>query len=415
MTSSQDQKSKRTRLVWIGAALVLCLVLVVQALDRPGVPVEVVTVRRGTLLVTVEEQGQTRVRERFTVAAPITGRLLRTHATEGMRVARGDVLATMAPPPEDPRVSAMIRSELAAAEANLREAEMRLRESETVYEQVEREARRRATLYQRGAISVETKEKYDQQAESARAQLDATRASLRATSAEVERVRTRLLDAEIEPDGAPKQVQTLRAPVSGSILRVYEESERVVPVGTALIEIGESQSLELVIDLLTEDAVQVEEGAPIQITGWGGREMLAGRVRLVEPQAFTKISALGVEEQRVNVIGDLLDPPPSLGAGYRIEAAIVTWRGEDVLRAPTSATFRRAGRWWTFVAEGGVARLRTLRLGHQGREQVEVVEGLVEGEEVIVYPSDLIEDGVRVSATPALGYVDAESLPTRGR
>jgi HlyD family secretion protein len=413
MTSANNQKAKRKRRLWIGAGVIVCLALLMQALNREGVAVEVATVRRGQLLVTVEEQGQTRVRERFIVAAPITGRLLRTHATEGMKVERGDVLATMAPPPEDPRVSAMIRSEIAAADARFREAEMRLQESETVYEQVQREAKRRKDLFERGAISIETTEKYDQLAKSARSQLDATRASLRAAKADVERMQSRLLDVEIDPDVAPSQIQALRAPVAGRVLRVYEESERVVPVGTPLIEIGDSRSLELVVDLLTEDAVQVEEGAPIHITGWGGRETLAGRVRFVEPQAFTKISALGVEEQRVNVIGDLLDPPQSLGAGYRIEAAIVTWSGDDVLLGPTRAIFSRAGSWWTFVVKDDVAHLRTLRLGHHGREQAQILDGLADGDEVILYPSDLIDDGVRVTATPALDFVPVASSPAK--
>jgi HlyD family secretion protein len=388
---------------WMIAVAAVCAAGLLVLIFRPDpVRVEVGTVQRGPLVVSVEEQGRTRARDRYTVAAPITGRLLRTEVDEGRQVVRGDVLATMAPPPEDPRTEATIRAELTAAEARLREAQAALAEAKTDEAQARREAERRADLFAQGTISIETHEKYAQAAHSARARLDTARASLRAARAEVDRARSRLLGIGADDVGVQDTMAPVRAPVSGTVLRVHEESERVVPAGTPLFERGKETGLELVIDLLTEEAVEVEAGDVIQITGWGGRNPLEGRVRYVEPQAFTEISALGVEEQRVNVIGDLIDPPASLGAGYRIEAAIVTWRGEDVLTVPTSAIFRQGGGWVTFVVEGTRARLRSIEIGRRGSERAEVLAGLEEADAVIVFPSDLVEEGVRVSVTPQL-------------
>ena len=390
--------TKRSRWTWGVAAGAGAIGLLVLFFRADPIRVETAKLARGPLLVSVEEQGRTRARHRYTVAAPISGRLLRTEVDEGNKVEAGDVLATMAPPPEDPRNQATARAELAAAEARLRESEAALSEAESADAQARRETERRRELFAQGAISIETREKYEQAARAASARLDTARASLRAARAELERARSRLLGIRVDGDGTQGLTSAVRAPVAGTVLRVHEESERVVPAGTPLFEIGEGDGLELVVDLLTEDAVAVEAGDAIEITGWGAANTLAGRVRYVEPQAFTEISALGVEEQRVNVIGDLLDPPASLGAGYRIEAAIITWRGDDVLRVPTSAIFQRDGRWHCFVIERGRARLRDVEIGHRGSEAAEVLGGLQAGEAVILFPSDLIEDGVAVTA-----------------
>jgi HlyD family secretion protein len=177
---------------------------------------------------------------------------------------------------------------------------------------------------------------------------------------------------------------------------VLEESERVVPAGTPLLEVGNARGLEVVVDVLSEDAVRITPGDAVRIDGWGGDRTLQGQVRLVEPAAFTEVSALGVEEQRVNVIIDLADAPPSLGAGYRVEARVVTWAGTDVLSVPTSALFQREGQWQLFVVEDGRAALRAIEIGHRNADAAEVVSGLRQGETVIVFPSDRIEEGVKV-------------------
>jgi HlyD family secretion protein len=207
--------------------------------------------------------------------------------------------------------------------------------------------------------------------------------------------RAALLDAD--PAGSTgRAVALVRAPVGGRVLRVHEPSERIVAAGTPLVQLGDAGGLEVVVDVLSTDAVRIQPGAPMRLVEWGGEGAIAARVRLVEPSGFTKVSTLGVEEQRVNVIGDLLDPPAVLGDGYRVEARIVTWAADDVLRVPNSALFRTGGGWSLFVEQEGRARLREVRVGHRGASEAEVLDGLAEGEQVILFPSEQIRDGVRV-------------------
>ncbi len=400
MNHETEQPGKSGTFNWkkwlIAGAIALVAVALLAALMWPSsVDLDLATAQRGPLSVTVEEQGRTRAMLRYTVAAPISGRLLRTHIDEGDRVEEGDVLVRIAPPPTDARTAATARADLAAAQAREREAGAAVIEAQGNFQLAKGEARRRADLYLKQAISAETRDAFEQAAQAAEARLGSAQASLAAAAAAVRSARSHLLGAD---PGSDKQgAIAIRAPVSGRVLRVHEESERVVQAGAPLFDLSEGDALELVVDVLTEDAVQVHGGDPILITGWGGSATLKGNVRYVEPGAFTKISALGVEEQRVNVIGDLPDAPATLGAGYRIEAAIVTWSGTDVLQIPTGAMFRRDGAWQTFVVEDGRARLRKLQIGHRNTEFAEVETGIESGEQVIVFPSDLIEDGVRVT------------------
>ena len=189
----------------------------------------------------------------------------------------------------------------------------------------------------------------------------------------------------------------LRSPVDGRVLRVLQESERVVDFGTPLLEMGDPSALEIVVDVLSRDAVKVKPGALVLVENWGGEGSLNARVRLVEPAGFTKVSALGVEEQRVNVIVDLDDPPRSLGDAYRVDARIIVWESDDVLKIPTSAIFRKAGAWHVFVIRSGRAVLRKIGVGHRSSREVEVLSGLEGGETVVAHPSDRVDDGVRVS------------------
>lgn len=388
-------KKKRPWLKFLVAGVVAVAVLGI--LLRPTViEVESAVVDRGTLSVTVEDQGRTRARHRYTVAAPITGRVLRTDLDEGDLVGRGDLLVNMAPPPEDSRTQATSEAQLEAAQARQREAQALLEESASNYRRAQSEAERRAELYEKNLVSIETRDSYRQAAEAGRARVDSATASLAAARADVESARSRLLG--IKGGSGADGMVTVEAPVDGQILRVFEESERVVQAGSPLFLLGQGNEMELVIDLLTEDAVKVGAGNPILVTGWGGSAALNGVVRYVEPGAFTKISTLGVEEQRVNVIGDLLDAPVALGAEFRIQAAIVIWVGEDVLMIPTSAIFRRVKVWHTFLIEDGRAHLREISIGQRGTEYAEVLDGVEEGDQVIQFPSDLIEEGVRVKS-----------------
>lgn len=278
----------------------------------------------------------------------------------------------------------------------MRQASANLNEANSTLLVAKREAARRAELFGMGMISIESRDIYAQAAQAAEARVGSARASLAAAQADAQSARSRLLGADAR--GAAGGLIEVRAPVSGQVLKVYEQSERVVPAGTPLFDLSEGNALELVIDVLTQQGAKGQAGDPIRVTGWGGTETLMGKVRYVEPRAFTKVSALGVEEQRVNVIGDLTAPPPTLGAESRIEAAIVVWSGDEVLQVPTGALFRRDGAWQAFVVEDGRARLRKLDIGHRNTEFAEVRSGLKEGDRVVVFPSDLVEDSVRVEA-----------------
>ncbi|MEP0548179.1 MAG: HlyD family efflux transporter periplasmic adaptor subunit [Rhodothermales bacterium] len=400
---------KRTRWILIGvAAAVVLLVLSLTASDG-GIEVEAVRVERGPLSVAVVEEGRTRVRDRYVVAAPVTGRLARIAVDEGDPVAEGDLIARLYPTPTDSRTLGVARAQAAAAEARRREAIARLDEAQARAEQLEREAARTAALVADSILSNQEGEQAALAVATARQQVRAAEATRRAAEADLAAARAALTGASPQDEGLAVPVY---APSAGRVLRVLEENERVVPAGTPLVEIGDvgggyveegsggsstaTGGLEVVVDVLSEDAVRIAPGAPIRIEEWGGDGTLEGRVRLVEPDAFTEVSALGVEEQRVNVIADLFDPPPSLGAGYRVEAHIVTWQGEGVLTVPTSALFQREGTWAVFAVEDGEAALRTVRVGHRSAEAAEIVEGLAEGDAVILFPSDQIEDGVRV-------------------
>jgi HlyD family secretion protein len=386
--------SKKKRGIVIALLVAAAGVILALALRPEKISVHTASVSRGTLSVTVQEQGRTRARDRYTVAAPITGRLLRSRLKEGDRLEQGETVAKMAPPPEDSRAEAVLQAAVVAAAARKAEMQARLEEIQSSYDRAQSEFARRQELYQKGLIGIEDRDLYAQTAEAARARLASAKASLAAARAELDSARARLLGAS---SGAGSEVLiAVTTPVRGTVLRIYEESERVVQAGSPLVELNAGDRLELVIDLLTTDAVKVQAGAPILITGWGGDSVLKGVVRYVEPGAFTKISTLGVEEQRVNVIGDLIDAAPNLGAGYRIEAAIVTWSADDVLRIPTSAIFRRQNGWHTFVIEDGRARLRALKLGRRGTDFAQVLEGVSEGDQVLEFPSDLIADGVHV-------------------
>ena len=373
---------KRKRLILLALGLLL-VAFVVLALRPTPVTVEMARVERGPLRVFVEEEGRTRVRERYVVSAPVTGMLQRVAFRAGDRVEAGDVLFRILPapsPPLDARTTAELRERLRAAEASLRGAI-----STAEFEQAELERVR--ALVERGALAARDLEAADTRAETARRQVheaqaiaDALRAQLRA------------------PGEAGEVVIPVHAPTSGSIFRVLRESEGVVAAGTPILEMGDIEALEVVTDLLSEDAVRVEVGAEVVLERWGGGEALRGRVRQVEPSGYTKISALGVEEQRVDVIIDLLSRPSSLGDGYRVVSRIVTDFKDDVLLVPTGALIRTGPTWSVFRVEDGRAQLQPVRIGARGEEGVEILEGLESGDEVVLYPGDRIEDGSRVRA-----------------
>ena len=378
-------------------ALVALVILAMIALAlRPApVTVELGRVVRGDLRVTIEEEGKTRTRDRFVVSTPATGRLLRVQLEEGDAVREGDVVARLEPLPLDERARAEARARLKAAEAAQRAAEARVKQTDNSLEQARRAHERADKLAGEGLRSPEEREQAELAEASLARELDAAKFSARAAAFEAEAARATLVaDLPGRPAG---NVISLKSPVNGRVLRVLQESERSILAGSPVLEVGDPSNLEIVIDLLSTDAVRVKPGAAMTLDGGEGR-ILRARVRTVEPSAFTKISALGVEEQRVNVIGDLEEPPGRLGDSYRVESSITLWEGKGTLKVPASALFRRGTGWSAFVVEGGRARLRSVEVGQRNPIEAQVLRGLKEGEEVVLHPSDKIADGVRVRA-----------------
>lgn len=364
--------------------------------------VEVARVSRGALVVTVDEEGRTRVRDRFVVATPVTGRILRIELDPGDRVVRGDVLARLEPEPPsllDARTRAEALAAVASAEAALGHARAEEQRARAALAQVQRELTRTRRLTAAGVTTTQDLDAREADAALAEEAAKAAAFAVRAADAEVDRARARAAtpSSGARQDGSAPVL--VRAPVEGVVLQRLRESEAVVRAGEPLVEIGNPSQLEIVTDLLSTDAVRVAPGARAEIEQWGGDQALDAVVRRVEPAGFTKISALGVEEQRVNVILDLVDAGETcatLGDAYRVEARIVLWEAMDVLKVPTNALFRDGTQWAVYVANGGRARRTIVELGHQTGQEAEVTSGLKEGEAVVVHPGDLLYDGARI-------------------
>ena len=391
-----------------GPRILLALLLaavaaaVVIALRDPAVGVEIAPAGRGPLIVTIDDLGETRVSDLFVVSAPITGQLLRVPLKPGDQVVpKETVLARIQPVepgPLDARAYARAQAEVRSLQAQLAAAQSRVSEARAEQMLAQREFSRTSELAEKGFVS---RANLDQ----ARAARDRTRAVTAEASQTVEAVaqilqaaRASLLVAGSGARGAG--AVTVTSPVPGFVLRVPQESERVVVAGTPLVEVGDPHQLEIVTDLLSADAVRVHPGAPVLIEDWGGDRPLKGRVRLVEPYGFTKISALGVEEQRVNVVIDFAEPREAwrrLGHGYRATVRIITSSAPDVLKVPISALFRMAGEWSVFVVSSdGRAHLKRVKAGRMNDEEAEIVRGVTAGDRVILHPSDKVEEGVRV-------------------
>ena len=386
---------------------------IVFGLMPAPVEVDLATVEQGAIRVTVDQDGKTRIREKYVVSAPLAGRLLRIELEPGDPVVAGKTLLASIEPrdPEllDARTIAQAEARVKAAEAAVQKMEPLLDEAKAAQEFAESElqrARESRAKSQRSVSASEVEGKllaYRTRAallrttkhnrEIANFELDQARAAL---------MRSRPLPQDsIETPAANGRNFTIHAPIDGRVLRVFQESTAVVNSGTSLLELGDPTDLEVEIDVLSRDAVRIEPGAHVLLEHWGGEKTLQGRVRLVEPSAFTKISTLGVEEQRVNAIVDLVDPPQdrtALGDGFRVEARIIVSEATDVLKTPTSALFRVGEEWAVFRVVAGVAQQTVVKLGMQNGLQAEVVEGLAAGDQVVVHPGDDVADGTGVEA-----------------
>jgi HlyD family secretion protein len=383
----------RNRRVLAAVGLVVALILVVAWPE--AVAVDVAPVERGPLQVTVDEEGETRVRDRFMVSSPVAGRVQRIELEPGDKVSHGAVVALVVPAPLDARAQAEAEAAARAAASAVGRVRAERQRAEAAARLARSELQRLRALSEQRIVSEQALEAQDTAVRSADDALQAAEFAVATASYQMEQARARLAGGS---SGRPLEV---RAPVDGVVLKRLRESESVVPPGDPLLELGDPRNLEIVSDLLSTDAVKVRAGQAVWIEQWGGEEALRGRVRRVEPSGFMKISALGVEEQRVNVVIDFDGPPearPSLGDSYRVEVRIVVWETADAVQVPGSALFRRGEKWAVFVANGGRAHLREIEVGRRNGLTAQVLKGLEAGARVVAHPPDTLADGMRVKA-----------------
>jgi HlyD family secretion protein len=368
------------------------------------ISVEVGAVIRSPLVVSVFEEGKTRIRHRYIISPPVAGFLSRVELRPGASIRRGEtVLAVIEPQMSgflDARGLAEAEARVKATEATKMQRQAELDRATAALDLANKDVVRADTLRRTGAIAAQEWDAAQNRVEMLTRELHAAEFALRVADFEITQAQAALKQAQHSESGNSAPLKVL-APVDGFVLNVYEESARVVTPGTPIMEVGDPQDLEAEIELLSSDAVGVAPGADASIEHWGGDSPLRGRVTVVEPGAYTKISALGVEEQRVKVRLDFLDAPPPdhpLGDRYRVEARIVTWRGDNILQVPTSALFRRGNDWMTFVVKQGKAQLRKVEIDHNNGIAAEVRSGLAERDTVIIHAPDAVHDGASVAA-----------------
>ncbi|HEU5183909.1 MAG TPA: efflux RND transporter periplasmic adaptor subunit [Gemmatimonadaceae bacterium] len=384
-------RTKR-RLITLGLVGVAGVAIATYAFRPRVVAVDTARVVRGPLRVTVDAEGKTRVRDRFIVAAPVTGRIRRIELDEGDSVRVRQVVAWIAPLPLDALTREQALARVQGAEALRREAATRVEQARIALSHAADVARRRKAVYAIGGISEEELDAANVAHRARGDELAAAQARARAAAADVDAARAAL----VALDGGTSGAIPVRAPCDGSVLRIPEKSERVIAAGTPILEIGDPDALEIVVDVLSTDAVRLRPGDAAEIVEWGGDKPLRATVTMIEPSAFTEVSALGVDEQRVNVRLTVNDPPATLGDGFRVEARMTVWEGSDVLAVPASALFQDEGVWSVFTLRDGRARRSPVEIGHRSSAMVEVLRGLAANDEVILFPSDEVATGVRV-------------------
>jgi HlyD family secretion protein len=401
------------RKILFGALVVAGLGAAGWQITRPDyVPVDLATVSRGPLEVTVNGDGMTRIRDVFEVSAPVSGQVQRSPVKVGDSVVRGETVVALIEPGEpaflDERSRAQAAAAVAQAQAALVLSEANLRAAEADMNNAQRQFDRVFELHERGTTSDTQLEQAEVALDLAAAKFDSAMANLAMRESELVAAQAVLIEpgteARIAEDGEECCI-TLRAPVSGQVLGVTNESARMVAAGTPLLTIGTPNDLEITVELLSTDAVRIAPGARAYVERWGGAEALEAVVRKIEPAAFTKVSALGIEEQRVKVLLDFTTPPeerPALGHNFRVYLRIIEWQGDDVALLPISALFREGGNWAVFTVEADVAHLTPVEIGRRNTEFAEVLGGIGEGARVITHPSDRVDDGILV--------VDRETL-----
>lgn len=388
----------RRSLPWLG--LLALASLIAWGLWPKPVIVETGVVARAPLTVHVSEEGKTRVRNRYVVATPVAGRMRRVPLKPGDAVEANKTVLTViepvAAPLLDPRSRVQAEAVVSMHEAARKQATESLEALRTALKMAEADRDRMRSVRKDGTISESDRDKMEADASIKAAEVRAAEFSLQVIDYELAQARAVLQRPDVSTAGNLVEV---KSPVSGRVLNVYQESETVVAPGTRIIEVGDPADIEIEAEILSRDAVTIKAGDPVEIEQWGGETTLKGRVRRIEPAAFTKISALGVEEQRVYVLADLVDPPDaarSLGDRYRVEVRVAVWHGDDVLVVPAGALFREGNRWKTFIYQKGTAKQAFVDAGHTDGRFSEIMSGLNAGEKVLLHPPDTVKDGTSV-------------------
>ncbi len=385
----------------ITAISALIVVLLIWGFWPQAVYVEAIAAKRAPLTITIEEEGRTRVVDRYIISAPVDGVACRQQLDVGDEVKQGQVLLGITPLESqvlDPRSRAQTRAQVAAADSALHAAEQQAEAAEASAKLAVIEHNRLKPLVEKGVISTDA---YDKAA----TQVQTTAAAQRSADFQIEVARYELqaaktvLEYTAASRGEPAERLPVVSPIDGSVLKVTRECEGPVRTGDLLIEVGDPKVLEIEVDVLSADAVKIKPGMKVLFDRWGGEQPLEGIVRIIEPVGFTKISALGVEEQRVLIISDFTSPAEQwqrVGDGYRVEARFILWHEDDVLQVPASSLFRYQQGWAVFVVENNHAKRRVVKVGRRNGLTAQILEGVKEGEAVVNHPSDSVEDGRRV-------------------
>lgn len=385
---------------WRGAILAVAVLAgVLWFLFAPSpIKVELAKVTQGPMQVSINNQGQIRAHDKYIVAAPVAAELERIVLRDGDRVKKGQVLAILHQLPLDARQQQEALARLDSAKALLQEAYARVQQTYTDMQLARKERMRIEGLVHSGFVSSQAMDRAISAEKNSSDEWRAAQSRQQAASADVRNASSALIAFQKKPEHGDSQQIRLTSPADGYALKVHEASARTVAAGTPLITIGDTGKYEAVVDVLSTDAVNIRPGNLVLLNGWGGATTLRARVRAVEPLAFTKISALGVEEQRVNVIADLVDAPGPLGDGYRIEARIVIWSAQDITKVPGSSLFRVGDAWHVFIVRNGRAREREVRTGRRNQDETQILSGLARDDIIIRYPGNQISDGARVTA-----------------
>ena len=388
--------------ILIGSIIIIILIAIFFSVRTPPIEVDTAEAIEAPLLVTIDDDGETRVRDMFVVAAPINGHLLRVDLEAGDQVVAGQtVVARMMPAQPDfqnPRSEAEIQARIRGLKANVQSSAARISQARADRALAAANFERTDAIFKRGFATKTAHDAARAARDSSAAQVTEALQAQESAQFELNAARASLMGPSISNMGG--NALDITSPESGSVLRVTQESETLLTAGSIIMELGDPLDIEIVTDLLSRDAVKIKPDSDVLIDNWGGDQPLKGKVQRIEPFGFTKISALGVEEQRVNVIIDFVDPQTAharLGHGYRVIVRLVEWSGEKILQVPISALFRDSGIWSVFEMDAGKARLVPVKVGRMNDEHAQILEGLEAGASVILHPSEKIDDGTKVS------------------